>query len=69
MPWSPATLQVGSEALDNLAEYEGGVEFKTCEQGPGGDEDDFLVNLLGGIAVDMSGPAGLVCVHKYSQAL
>ena len=60
----PAILQVDSTAFDALIECISEGDFDTCEQVPAGDEDGFLVNPLGGIAVDMAGPAGYVCYQQ-----
>ena len=60
----PVTFQVDSAAFDALIECIAEGDFDTCEQVPAGDEDGFLVNPLGGIAVDMAGPAGYVYVHQ-----
>lgn len=53
-----ATLQVDSEAFAAFTECIAEGDFGKCEQVPAGDENGFLVNPLGGLAVDMAGPAG-----------
>ena len=58
-----------SAAFDALIECIAEGDFDTFEQVPAGDEDGFLVNPLGGIAVDMAGPAGYVCVQQFVSAL
>ena len=55
-----AALQVDSKAFDALTECVTEGDFALCEQVPAGDEDGLLVNPLGGIAVDMAGPARYV---------
>ncbi|CAN0483879.1 unnamed protein product, partial [Scytosiphon promiscuus] len=50
--------QVDTEAFDALTECIAQGDFDTCEEVPAGDEDGFLVNPLGGLAVNMAGPAG-----------
>ena len=60
----PAILQVDSTSFDALIEFISEGAFDTCEQVPARDEDGFLVNPLGGIAVDMAGPAGYVCYQQ-----
>ena len=55
-----AIFQVDSEAFDALIECVAEGDFDTCEQVPAGDDDGFLVNPLGGIAVDMAGASGYV---------
>lgn len=52
------TLQVDREAFTALTECIAEGDFGKCAQVPAGDEDGFLVNPLGGLAVDMAGPAG-----------
>ncbi|CAM9166878.1 unnamed protein product, partial [Laminaria digitata] len=49
--------QVDSIAFDALTECVAEGDFGKCEQVPAGDEDGFLVNPLGGLAIDMAGPA------------
>ena len=45
-------------AFAALLECIAGAEFDKCEQVPSGDADGYLINPLGGMAVDMAGPAG-----------
>ena len=61
---NPATFQVDTEAFDALIECVAEGDFDTCEQVPAGDDDGFLVNPLGGIAVDMAGASGYVSVQQ-----
>ena len=56
-----------SKAFDALLECIAEGDLDTCEQVPAGDEDGFLVNPLGGPAVDMSGPAGYVLNFVFSH--
>ena len=53
-----------TEAFDALIECVAEGDFETCEQVPAGDDDGFLVNPLGGIAVDMAGASGYVSVER-----
>ena len=53
----PAILQVDTDAFDALIECISEGDFDTCEKVPAGDEDGFLVNPLGSLAVNMAGPA------------
>ena len=53
----PVMLQVDSDAFDALIDCISEGDFDTCEQVPAGDEDGFLVNPLGGLAINMAGPA------------
>ena len=62
-----AAYQVDSKAFDALLECIAEGDLDTCEQVPAGDEDGFLVNPLGGLAVDMSGPAGYVLNFVFSH--
>ena len=62
-----AAYQVDSKAFDALLECIAEGDLDTCEQVPAGDEDGFLVNPLGGLAVDMSGPAGYVLKFVFSH--
>ena len=57
----PAILQEASAAFGALIKCISEGYFGTGEHVPGRDEDGFLVNPLGGIAVDMAGPARYVC--------
>ena len=65
----PATIQVDSEDFDALTECIADGDFDKCEQVLAGDEDGVLVNPLGGLAFDMAGPAGYVCVEKRPDVL
>ncbi|CAM9112449.1 unnamed protein product, partial [Laminaria digitata] len=49
--------QVDASAFDSLTEciYEG--DFDKCEKVPSGEDGGFLIQPLGGIAIDMAGPA------------
>lgn len=53
----PATRQVDSFAFDALEECIAMGSYDLCEEVPSGDVDGYLVQPLGGIAVDMAGPA------------
>ena len=60
----PTTFQVDSDAFDALIECIAEGDFDTCQEVPAGDDDGFLVNPLGGLAVDMAGAAGYVRVYQ-----
>ncbi|CAM9093102.1 unnamed protein product [Laminaria digitata] len=61
--------QVDSKAFDALTECVTEGDFALCEQVPAGDEDGLLVNPLGGIAVDMAGPASHALTIPPASAL
>lgn len=50
-------FQVVPEAFEALVECIAEGDFDKCEQVPAGDENGFLIQPIGGIAVDMAGPA------------
>lgn len=50
--------QVDPDAFAALQDCIYSGNFDTCESVPAGDPNGFLINPLGGISVDMSGPAG-----------
>ena len=56
-----------SDAFDALMECIVEGDFDKCDQVPARDEDGFLVNPLGSLAVDMSGPAGCIYVLRKAQ--
>lgn len=45
------------DAFDALVECIAEGDFDKCEQVPAGNDDSFLIQPIGGIAVDMAGPA------------
>ncbi|CAM9167488.1 unnamed protein product, partial [Laminaria digitata] len=49
--------QVDPDAFAALTECIAGRDFDKCDQVPAGDEDGYLVNPMGGMSVDMAGPA------------
>lgn len=51
------TFQVDPDAFNALVECIAEGNFDTCEQVPAGVENGFLIQPIGGIAVDMAGPA------------
>ena len=53
----PATQQVDPLAFDALEECIAKGGYALCEDVPSGDANGFLIQPLGGIAVDMAGPA------------
>ena len=63
----PTTFQVDSEAFDALIQCIAEGDFDTCQEVPAGDDDGFLVNPLGGLAVDMAGAAGYVFVWTHES--
>ena len=65
-PLTPAIFPMDSEAFDALIECVAEGDFDTCEQVPAGDNDGFLVNPLGGIAIDMAGASGYVSVRQHA---
>lgn len=54
----PPSLQVDPGAFAALQHCIFSGDFYACEQVPAGDESGYLINPLGGIAVDMAAPAG-----------
>ena len=52
-------------AFDALIECIAEGDFDTCQEVPAGNDDGFLVNPLGGLAVDMAGAAGYDCVLQH----
>lgn len=61
VPPAPSPLwrgaQVLPEAFDTLVECITQADFDICEAVPKGDPSGRLVNPLGGVSVDMAGPA------------
>lgn len=57
-------VQVDASAFDSLTKciYEG--DFDKCEKVPSGEDGGFLIQPLGGIAIDMAGPARYCC-HRF----
>lgn len=54
-----------SKDFESLTTFIAEGDFDKCEHVPAGDEDGFLANPLGGLAVDMAGPAGYVCAQEH----
>lgn len=52
--------QVDPDAFDLLVECIAESDFDKCEQVPAGDENGFLIQPIGGTAVDMAGAARYV---------
>lgn len=52
-----APLQVDPAAFAALTECIAEADFEKCDSVPSGDDDGYLINPLGGMAVDMAGPS------------
>ena len=52
------------EAFDSLVQCITEGSFDVCEAVPQGDSNGFFANSLGGISVEMAGPAGYVSVER-----
>lgn len=50
-------LQVDPAAFAALTECIAESDFEKCDNVPSGDDDGYLINPLGGMAVDMAGPS------------
>lgn len=50
-------LQVDPAAFDLMVECIAESDFNKCEKVPAGESNGFLIQPVGGMAVDMAGPA------------
>ena len=57
------------EAFDSLVQCVTEGSFDTCEAVPQGDSNGFLANPLGGVSVEMAGPAGYARVRREADSM
>lgn len=60
-------LHVDEDAYQALEDCIFSGDFAACEAVPAGEPTGYLVNPVGGMAVDMAGPARYVCCCKQGE--